>query len=537
MKRLFACVLILAAAKAAPAVPQDGLFPVEVLGYELSLEVFPTAKTVFGVATVEVLAIENDVTTIPFSLNAGLELESVTEGKAAVPFTEGNRIAEGRAITLTPEPPLKKGKARTFTFTYAGEGVDPGSEDHDWMGILLVRPDEIRMSHQAQWYPIVPRDEKASAKLVAPVELELVLPAGMESLGPGRYGGKKKREGREVHTWSSRTPTRASILAGAYEVQELKAGKRRLRVLSFPDHVEGAKKWAKEAGAALKFLERWMGKPKDVHYGIAEMHVRNRANSYNYEADGFSVYDSVLFDGRDVDPRKVAHEAAHLWWGGLVDPIGPGERFLTESLAEFSALLYLEQVHGEEAGIDARRGRITEYLRAEGEEDSLAEATFSSPRYRPVVYAKGAMALRTLRYWLGEKDFDEGLKLYVKRFRGGKIAARLVDFVDAMRAKAGDDVDAWAEEWLLRKGVPHYAVDFKMAGEIGGNTTVTLTVTQRGDVYTNPVEVEIVQLNGFSELVRVEPREAESSHVVILRDLVEGLVFDPRALVVSGDRK
>lgn len=512
-------------------------FPVEVLGYEIALDVDPATKMVRGTATVEVAALANGVTTIPFSLNVHLKLESVTEGEQVVAFEEGARIVEGRAVTLTPDPPLKPGKARRFTFRYAGEGVDPGPDDADWMGIILVRPDEIRMSHQAQWYPIVPRDPKAHAKLTAPVELALTLPAGLESLGPGFWGGVKKNGQFEVHTWTSGTPCQPSILAGAYEVQELKAGKRRLRVLSFPDHVEGAKQWAQEAAAALKFYEQWLGKAKEAHYGIAEMRVKNRERSYNYEADGFSVFDAVLFDGRPVDRRKAAHEAAHVWWGGLVDATGPGERFLTESLAEFSALRYLEEVHGEATATDAAHGLVARYLGDFGKEDPLAVATYTSPRYSRVVYAKGAMALRTMRDWMGHKDFDEGLKLYLKRFRGGQKAPRLADFLDAMRAKAGKDVDAWATEWLMRGGAPHYRVDFTMAGERGGSTTVSVTLTQRGDLYTNPVDVDLVLMNGGTQRIRIEPRTAEALQIVIVHDLVDSLILDPERRILSSERR
>ncbi|MEW6071995.1 MAG: M1 family aminopeptidase [Planctomycetota bacterium] len=520
-------------ALAAGAAVQDGSFPVELTGYTIRVEVDPAARRIAGTAAVGVVALENGVTTIPFALNAALQIVSIREGEEEVPFAEGQRIAEGRAIALAPASPLVPKKPRTFTFSYAGEGVDPGPGDPDWMGILLVRPDEIRMSHQAQWYPIVPRDESARSVLTAPVEIELALPAGMVSLGPGRHGGVRTADRREVHLWSSAVPARASLLAGAYEVQELKTGRRELRVLAFPDHRDGGRKWAVEAGRSLEFHEKRLGKVKEAYYGIAEMHVRNREKSYNYEADGFAVFDSVLFDGRDADPAKVAHETAHLWWGGEIDPVGPGERFLTESLAEFSALVYLEEAKGEEAAAAAARERIDRYGRNPGEEHPLAVASFASPRYQPVVYAKGPMALRTLRFWAGEKDFEAGLALYIKRFRAGKVAPGLDDFLAAMRSKCGAQIDRWAAEWLERPGAPQYVVKYTMAGDLAGPLSVTVQLLQRGDIYTNPVEVDVILQNGGTERVLLEPRGAEATQTVFIPALVERLVVDPRSLVLS----
>ena len=100
---------------------------------------------------------------------------------------------------------------------------------------------------------------------------------------------------------------------------------------------------------AIVALRKLLGGPAAGGYGVAEMRVRNRSRSYNYEADGFSVYDSVLFDGRDPDPRKVGHEVAHRWFGGIADPVGDGERFLTESLAEAAAWWYAEHRDGPDA--------------------------------------------------------------------------------------------------------------------------------------------------------------------------------------------
>ena len=533
---LASCVLLLLASGSTPGARQAETFPLEVLGNRISLEVDPAAKTIVGTAVVEVVALENGVTTIPFALHGDLKLTAVTEGEADVPFTEGEHVSRGRIITLTPEPSLATKKPRTFTFRYAGPGLDPGAEHRDALDVLIVRPDEIRMHHQARWYPLVTRDAEGNDTLAAPVELELVLPAGMESLGPGLYDGKKKREEREVHTWSARQPIRASILAGSYGVKELKSGSRRLRILSFPDHTDGAKAWAKAAEAALKSYDKWLGKANEVCYGIAEMRVRNRAQAYDYEADGFSVFDGERFDGRDVDPRKVAHAVAHLWWGGMIAPGEHGHGFLTESLAEFSALHYLEEVGGEEVATSEAKQLIDWYLKKHGPEESLAKTSPSRSRYEQVVHAKGAMALRTLYFWAGAKDFDAGLKLYLKRFRSAKNAPALADFLEAMRAKCGEQVDRWGDEWARRVDAPHYVATYTMAGELGGTNTVTVTLRQRGEVYTNPVEVDVVLQNGGTERILIVPRANEASQFVVVRDLVHSLVLDPRALVLSLDR-
>lgn len=423
------------------------------LNYEIALEVEPSARELIGEARVEIVAGKKALGGARFALNKSLEVEAVAAGGKKVPHREGEAVAEGREIVCKLSPALAPGKRLELLFRFRGKGADPGESDPDWMGILLVRPDEIRMSHQAQWYPVVPLDERALAKQAAPVKLLLTLPKGMESLGPGELKGRREMpEGREVHHWESATPVQPSILAGSYEAEILQEAPLSVRVLAFPEHRAGAKAWAKEALKALQSFEAHFGKLDRGSYGIGEMRVRNREKSYNYEADGFSVYDGVLFDGRDPDPRKIGHEAAHLWWGGKVDPTGQGERFLTESLAEFSAYLYIEKEYGAARAEAAARGWEERYRKNPGDEHGLAEAGFRSPRYAETVYAKGPMALRALRARIGADKLDKGLKLYLER-NSGK-APELEDFLKALRDAGGKAVDVWAKEWLFRPGEP-----------------------------------------------------------------------------------
>jgi hypothetical protein len=397
------------------------------------------------------------------------------------------------------------------------------------MGVLLVRTDEVRMSHQAQWYPIVPRDEQARSKLAAPTRLELTLPSGFESLGPGVLERVRKDKGAEIHVWKSDRPVQASLIAGKYRAQKVERDKRSVRVLAFADHASGAKAWAEEAATALEVLSGLFGKLDVASYGLAEMHVRNRQRSYNYEADGFSVYDSVLFDGRAPDARKIAHEVGHLWFGAAADATGPGERFLTEGLAEHAALVYVETHSGVKAATEAALAAIKRYANSPGAEVALSEADFASPRYSQVVYAKGGMALRTLRAWLSPQAVDEALRDYVAKAKARGGAATLEDLLSALRGKGGAEVDAWAEDWLRRSGAPQYGVEVLDPGRAG---TASGKLVQTGALYRNPVELELRLEQGKSVLVRVTPTSLAESWTSPVSSPVVSVIVDPQVRVL-----
>jgi len=491
----------------------------ELVRCELGLRVEPATRLVNGTATLVVAAAGAPVERATFALNARLEPRAITRDGAPQPFERGQRIAEGRALELRFDPPLAPGESARLSFEYAGEGEDPDESGPDWMGILLVRPDEVRLSHPSQWYPILPRDAAARARARAPVELVLDLPPGLESLGPGTLRGVKKSKGRELHAWSCTRAVQPSILAGKYRAQSVRRGKSEVRVLSFPEHAAGARAWAEDAGESLETLTRLLGALDVAGYGLGEMRVRNRSKSYNYEADGFSVYDGVLFDGRAPDARKIAHEVAHLWFGAAVDAHGPGERFLSEGLAEFAAWRALEVRQGVPAAVEAARRASERYFGSPGDEHALAAADFASPRYAQVVYGKGPWALRTLRAWIGAEAFDAGLRAHVDGARAQGGAATLDDLLAALRARGGAAVDAWAEDWLQRVGVPRYALE--LTGERGG------VLRQAGPLYRNPLELELWLAGGKRQLLTIVPSALEHAWTADVRGKIESVVLDP----------
>lgn len=489
----------------------------EVEQFRVELRVEPSTREVRGEATVELRAGAEPLARTTFALNELLEVRKLSRKGGSARIERGERIAEGRALHVVLDPPLASGAATELVFEYGGTALDPGENDSDWMGVLLVRPDEIRMSHQAQWHPIVPRDDRARSVVAAPFELVLDLPRGLESLGPGQLVDVRKSKGRELHRWRSERPVRASILAGEYRAQTFARGGLGVRALSFADHTRGAKRWGEDALESLATMNALFGPLDITTYGIGEMRVRNRSKSYNYEADGFSVYDGVLFDGRDPDSRKIVHEAAHLWFGGVADASGRGERFLTEGLAEFAAWRAVEARHGAEASVAAAQSGAKRYFGSPGDEHALADTDFGSPRYVQVAYAKGAFAARTLRAWIGDEAFDAGLRGYLEAARAKRGAVGLAEFLAAMRERGGEAVDEWSQDWLERPGTPRYSVEL---GEGGG------VLVQAGAVYRNPLELEL-RAGKKSETIVVRPTGARTEWKSTLTATLDEVVLDP----------
>jgi hypothetical protein len=115
----------------------------------------------------------------------------------------------------------------------------------------------------------------------------------------------------------------------------------------------------------------------------------------------------------------VAHAVAHQWWGATVGNDAGREPVLDEALANWSALLYYRETHGEtqfKAALDEQvRGVYTLYRTFGGDD---MEASRSAREYRnsfqysAIVGSKGALMFEALRKLLGDERFFAALRDY-----------------------------------------------------------------------------------------------------------------------------
>jgi len=115
----------------------------------------------------------------------------------------------------------------------------------------------------------------------------------------------------------------------------------------------------------------------------------------------------------------VAHVVAHQWWGATVGNDSAREPVLDEALANWSALLYYRESHGEErftAALDEQvRGVYTLYRTFGGEDMEASRSARdyrNSFQYSAIVGSKGALMFEALRKLLGDERFFAALRDY-----------------------------------------------------------------------------------------------------------------------------
>ena len=96
--------------------------------------------------------------------------------------------------------------------------------------------------------------------------------------------------------------------------------------------------------------------------------------------------------------------------------------------------------------------------------------------------------MKQLNFYLGEENFRDGLRLYLKQHAYAN--AQWADLIHAFEATGHKDGQGWAKAWILQRGMPQVNVTFTCAaGKITG-----LTLTQQDvlhDGHTWPISNEV----------------------------------------------
>jgi aminopeptidase N len=121
----------------------------------------------------------------------------------------------------------------------------------------------------------------------------------------------------------------------------------------------------------------------------------------------------VVFD--DVNRDNLVHELSHQWWGGIISWNGYQDQWLTEGLAEFSTLFYLEQ-HVSESQYRRMIASAKKWVLRSNDAGPIAYgrriANLSNDMhtYQSIVYDKSALVFLMLKEILGEEEMLKRLR-------------------------------------------------------------------------------------------------------------------------------
>uniref|UniRef100_A0A158R5B1 Aminopeptidase n=1 Tax=Syphacia muris TaxID=451379 RepID=A0A158R5B1_9BILA len=159
----------------------------------------------------------------------------------------------------------------------------------------------------------------------------------------------------------------------------------------------------------------------------------------------------------------VAHELAHLWFGDLVTMKWWTDLWLKEGFASFMEYMFvgsnypeykiwLHFVNDEMApgfGLDSLRSSHPIEIEIDNPNE-LDEI------YDNITYAKSNSVNRMLCNYLGEKTFQKGLQMYLRKFQYSNALTN--DLWDMLSEASGQDIGALMSTWTKQMGFPLVSV-------------------------------------------------------------------------------
>jgi hypothetical protein len=246
---------------------------------------------------------------------------------------------------------------------------------------------------------------------------------------------------------------------------------------------------AADLASALSFFQDVYG-PLDVD----EFNAAEIPGGHGQAFPGLIHLSYATFITTGADDKKGqnesfrAHEVAHQWWGFSVEPRSHRDRWLSEGLAEFSGLWYMQVARfNPETYLEAleeSRERILD-RRGRAGPISLGSRVTVGGRdedYATVVYDKGAWVVHMLRNLLMDMDtmdetaFRDVMREVAGRFKNQRISTP--EFRALVEAKLGGlDLGWFFDQWVHGSDIPTYRWAWR-GEEVADGYKLTLRVRQ-----------------------------------------------------------
>ena len=244
-------------------------------------------------------------------------------------------------------------------------------------------------------------------------------------------------------------------------------------------------------------------------------------------------YDDAAFRTGRMNEGLIAHETAHQWFGDAVTEREWPHLWLSEGFATYFAALWTGHAHGDSA-FHAALGSIRSAVLADAVDVPTHPVIDTLPRELLSLlnrnsYEKGGFVLHMLRRQVGDSAFFAALRAYYGNYRDG--TALTDDLRREMEHTSGEPLGWFFDQWLRRPGYPELNVTWSSDPS---SQQVTLDIVQgsRFGAYRFPLTVELQDGNGARQRETIlVPAEARARIALPRR----AHPLTPTALVVDPD--
>jgi ABC-2 type transport system permease protein len=220
-----------------------------------------------------------------------------------------------------------------------------------------------------------------------------------------------------------------------------------IEVYYHPAHAYNVKRMITAVQRSLDYYTQNFGPYQHRQVRIVEFpryatFAQSLPNTIPYSEDLGFIARVEKSDEIDYPFYVTAHEVAHQWWAHqVIGADAQGSTLLSESLAQYSALMVMEKEFGAASMRRFLEYELDRYLLGRATE-RRSEMPISLGENQPYIhYNKGSLVMYALRDYLGEQRMNTAIRGFLDqwKFKGPPYPTSL-DFVNAIRAATPDSL-------------------------------------------------------------------------------------------------
>ncbi len=463
---------------------------------------------------------------VSFGFHPALKVTKISDDNGKL--LNGERSADG-TIRVTPASPIQNRQAQHWTFEY--EGVITGNEDGPVEGLKLAAIEEpiTYLLYAARWFPSTGYMTDRFA-----AEMHIKVPQGMRVFASGAQGAShavKLSSGKPGDQFDfnwTKSGFPGTVIAGRY-VNPISVGAGNIKVYLTVSHQQSANELAQTATKEYEYFTDNFGAPETSHLNVVE--IPDDTLPVAWAPELAAIMGSRVGDKSSV--RLLAGTIARQWWGCEVSPKTLSDTWITNGMARYGELMYVEEENGKAAMKaalqDVAAGALaydTTPLSASGRQNPF------SPEFQSQTLEKGAMIFHMLRWEIGDKAFLATLKGTLSQYTDQGL--RTTDLEKVAEAQSQQQLTPFFAQWVDGTGAPlfknKYAV-YRLGNNKGFRTIGE--INQDLDLFRMPVELR-VETEGKTEIKKVDVVGTDSQYVVDTFGRPRRISIDPQDWVLKS---
>lgn len=194
------------------------------------------------------------------------------------------------------------------------------------------------------------------------------------------------------------------------------------------------------------------------------------------------AYPAAAADGTLGWQSVMVHELSHHWFGDLITCRTAEDMWINEGFAVYCEHIFTENFYSRAQYDAAIRTDWKNLVRVchTPLDDGGYWPLSGIPQdrvYGTTTYTKGALFIHTMRSYLGDSLFFNGLQQLLEDNKFSDIDA--IEFRDDLSAITGFDLTNYFADWIFQGGWPHVSIDSLDAVPSGPNYNVTVYLKQK----------------------------------------------------------